>query len=81
MTKLLDQPLGVIALNELPDDLPRFGKGSEAMEIKTLCFQYSHEAFGDATTLGLADVRRHDRHPEALHFAEVTRNARAEVAG
>src|SRR5437667_12410246 len=70
MAEPLDEPLGVVARDELADDPPRLGEILEAMEIEALLLQRSHEALDDAIALRLADVRRRDGHPEPLHLVD-----------
>jgi hypothetical protein len=57
----LDEPLGVIASDELADDAPRLGQALEAMEIEALLLERAHEAH-HSVAFGLADVGRCDRH-------------------
>src|SRR5262249_56986290 len=70
MAESFDQPLGVVARDELADDATRLGETLEAMEIETLLLQRAHELLAEAIALRLADVRRRDRHPQPLHFAD-----------
>src|SRR5215831_20157023 len=70
MTEPLDEPLGVVAGDELADDPARLGETLEAMEIEALLFQRPHEALDDAVALRLAHVRRRDRHPQPLHLVD-----------
>src|SRR5215468_12422538 len=70
MAEALDEPLGVVAGDELADDPARFGQTLEAMEIEALLLQRAHEALDDAVALRLADVRRRDRHPQPLHLVD-----------
>src|SRR5262249_35779210 len=70
MAESFDQPLGVVARDELADDATRLGETLEAMEIETLLLQRAHEPLDDAIALRLADVRRRDRHPQPLHFVD-----------
>src|SRR5215472_19363352 len=70
MAEPLDEPLGVVARDELADDPARLGETLEAMEIEALLLERPHEPLDDAIALGLADVRRHDRHPEPLHLVD-----------
>src|SRR5499427_9866206 len=58
MAESLDEPLGVVAGDELADDPTRLGETLEAMEIEALLLQRAHEALDDAVALRLADVRR-----------------------
>src|SRR5262245_64425490 len=66
MPKPLDEPLGVVARDELADDPARFNETLEAMEIEALLFERPHEALYDR----FADVRRRDRHPHPLHLVD-----------
>src|SRR5206468_96470 len=70
MAEPLDEPLGVVARNELADDPARLGEALEAMEIEALLLERPHEPLDDAIALGLADVRRRDRHPQPLHLID-----------
>src|SRR5215475_13599079 len=70
MAEPLDEPLGVVALDELADDPARLGETLEAMEIEALLLERPHEPLDDAIALRLADVRRRDRHPQPLHLVD-----------
>src|SRR5215467_1485849 len=70
MPKSLDEPLGVVAHDELADEPTRLGETLEAMEIEALLLQRAHEALDDAVALRLADVRWRDRHPQPLHLVD-----------
>src|SRR5215471_18750336 len=70
MAESLDEPLGVVAGDELADDPPRLGETLKAMEIEALLLQRAHEALDDTVALRLADVRRRDRHPQPLHLVD-----------
>src|SRR5207237_9035479 len=70
MAEPLDEPLGVVARDELADDPPRLGETLEAMEIEALLLQRSHKALDDTIALRRADVRRRDGHPEPLHLVD-----------
>src|SRR5262249_42906602 len=70
MTKSLDEPLGVVARDELADDPARVGETLEAMEVEALLLERPHEALDDAIALRFADVRRRDRHPQPLHLVD-----------
>src|SRR5215469_17004102 len=70
MAESLDEPLGVVAGDELADDPPRLGETLETMEVEALLLQRAHEALDDAVALRLADVRRRDRHPQPLHLVD-----------
>src|SRR5499426_765467 len=70
MAESLDEPFGVVARDELADDPARVGEALEAMEIEALLLERAHEALDDAVALGLADVRRRDRHPQPLHLVD-----------
>src|SRR5262245_23769416 len=70
MAEPLDQPLGVVARDELADDPTRLGETLKAMEIETLLLERPHEPLDDAIALRLADVRRRDRHPQPLHLVD-----------
>jgi len=70
MAESLDEPLGVIARDELPDDPVRLGETLEAMEIEALLLQRPHEPLDDAVALRLPDIRRRDGHPEPLHLID-----------
>src|SRR5215467_2531894 len=70
MPKSLDEPLGVVAHDELADEPTRLGETLEAMEIEALLLQRAHEALDDAVALRLADVRGRDRHPQPLHLVD-----------
>src|SRR6266567_5959260 len=56
MAESLDEPLGVIARDELPDDPVRLGETLEAMEIEALLLQRPHEPLDDAVALRLPDI-------------------------
>src|SRR5215831_9161155 len=68
MTEPLDQPLRVVAGDELPDDHPRLLQILEPVEVQTLLLECPHEALGDAVALWLADVRGADRNAQPLHL-------------
>src|SRR5499427_8559145 len=70
MAESLDEPLGVVAGDELADDPPRLGETLETMEVEALLLQRAHETLDDAVALRLADVRRRDRHPQPLHLVD-----------
>src|SRR5437870_4894249 len=70
MAEPLDEPLGVVARDELTDDPVRLGETLEAMEIEALLLECAHEARDDAIALGLADVRGRDGHAEPLHLID-----------
>src|SRR5215469_12414568 len=70
MVESLDEPLGVVAGDELADDPTRLGETLETMEIEALLLQRAHEALDDAVALGLAHIRRRDRHPQPLHLVD-----------
>src|SRR6516165_2062609 len=70
MAKPLDEPLGVVARNELADDPVRLGETLKAVKIEALLLERPHEPLDDAIALGLADVRRRDRHPQPLHLVD-----------
>src|SRR5215510_10416985 len=70
MAEALDEPLGVVAGDELADDPTRLGETLETMEIEALLLQRAHETLDDAVALRLADVRRRDRHPQPLHLVD-----------
>src|SRR5262245_34491518 len=82
MAESLDEPLGVVARDELADDPSRFGETLEAMEIEALLLERPHEPLDDAIALRFADVRRRDRHPQPLHFVDprISNVLRAPVA-
>src|SRR6516162_44733 len=70
MAEALDEPLGVVAGDELADDPTRLGETLETMEIEALLLERAHESLDDAIALRLADVRRRDRHPQPLHLVD-----------
>src|SRR5499425_1981876 len=70
MAEPLDEPLGVVASDELADDPMRVGETLEAMEIEALLLECAHEPLDDTVALRLADVRRRDRHPQPLHLVD-----------
>src|SRR5215475_8433127 len=70
MAEPLDEPLGVVARDELADDTTRLGEALEAMEIEALLLERPHEPLDHAIALRLADVRRRDRHPQPLHLVD-----------
>src|SRR5215813_11364895 len=70
MAKSLDEPLGVVARDELADEPARVGETLEAMEVEALLLERPHEALDDAIALRFADVRRRDRHPQPLHLVD-----------
>jgi hypothetical protein len=55
MSESLDEPLRVLARDELADDAPRLGKALEAMEIQALLLESAHEALDHAVALRLPD--------------------------
>ena len=64
MPKALDQPLVVVARDELGDDPARLFQALELMEVEALLLEGSDEALDHAVALGLPDVGRGDRHAE-----------------
>jgi hypothetical protein len=70
MAEALDEPLGIVAGDELADDRTRVGQRREAMQVEALLLQRPHEALRHTVALRLADVRRRDRHPEPLHLVD-----------
>src|SRR5262249_11198988 len=70
MPKPLNEPLGVVAGDELADDPARLGEILEAIEIEALLLERAHEALDDAVALRSADVRRRNRHPQPLHLVD-----------
>src|SRR5262245_61233070 len=70
MAESLDEPLGVVARDELADDPTRLGETLEAMGIEALLLERPHEPLDDAIALGFADVRRRDGHPQPLHLID-----------
>src|SRR4030095_8509754 len=70
MAEPLDQPLGVVARDELADEPTRLGETLEAMKIEALFLERPHEPLDDAIALRLTDVRRRDRHPQPLHLVD-----------
>ena len=56
MAEPLNEPLGVVAGDELADDPTRLGETLEAMEIEALLLERAHEALDNAVALGLADT-------------------------
>src|SRR5205085_3447195 len=70
VTESFDEPLGVVAGDELGDDAPRLGEALEAMEIEALLLEGAHKALDHAVALGLPDVRWGDRHPQPLHLVD-----------
>src|SRR2546427_7583252 len=70
MAEPLDEPLGVVARDELADDPARLGEILEAMEIEALLLKRAHEPLDHAVALRLAHVRRRDRHPQPLHLVD-----------
>src|SRR5215467_3362658 len=70
MTEPLDEPLDVVARDELADDPPRLGEILEAMKIEALLLERAHEPLDDAIALRLPDVRRRDRHSQPLHLVD-----------
>ena len=64
----LDQPLVVVALDELGDDRPRLLERLKAMEIEALLL-FSVRMKRSMTPLHSgADIRRRDRDPQSLHL-------------
>src|SRR4029453_1846691 len=66
----LDQPLVVVAGDELGDDPSPLLQRLEAVEVEALLLERPHKALDDAVALGLADVRGRDRDPHPLHFVD-----------
>src|SRR4029453_2735902 len=75
MAEPLDEPLGVVAGDELADDPLGLGEILKPMEINTLLLQRPVESFDDAVELGLADVGRRDRQAQPLHLVDPRRGA------
>jgi hypothetical protein len=44
MAEPLDQPLGVVPRDELPDDAPRLVEGPELVQVDALLLERAHEA-------------------------------------
>src|SRR3989442_6826895 len=70
MPEPLDQPLGVVALDELTDDRARLGQRRELVQVEALLLQRPHESFRDAVALRLADVGRRDRDAEPFPLVD-----------
>src|SRR5581483_11586473 len=70
MTEPFDEPLGIVAGDELADDPLRLGERLEPMEIEALFLQRPHEAFRHAVALRLADVGWRDRDAQPLHLVD-----------
>src|SRR5437870_8887056 len=70
MAEPLDEPLGVVAGDELGDEPLRLDERLELMEIEALLLQRPHKALDDAVALRLADVGWRDRHPQPLHLID-----------
>src|SRR5262245_18458799 len=70
MPEPLDEPLGVVAGDELRNDSLGLVQGAELVYVDALLFENAHEALGDPVTLGLADVRGRDRAPQPLHLVD-----------
>jgi hypothetical protein len=70
MPEPFDQPLGVVAIDELADDRTRLGQRREAVQVEALLLQGSHEPLRHAVALRLTDVRRRDGGPEPLHLVD-----------
>ena len=70
MAEAFNEPLGVVAVEEVRDDPPRLRQALEPMQIDALLPERAHEALDDAVALGLADVGRRDRDPEPLHLVD-----------
>src|SRR4030095_7577564 len=70
MPQALDEPLGVVAGDELSNDPPRLGEMPETIEIEALLLECAHEALDGAVALGLEDVRWRDRHPKPLDLID-----------
>ena len=81
MTETLDEPLGVIARDELGDEPLCLGERLEPMEIEALLLQRPHEALDHPVALRLPHERRRvlDAEPPQLR-AEGVGRVRAEAA-
>src|SRR6266542_2392948 len=70
MPKAFNEPLGVVAVEEVLDDPSRLRQALEPVQIDALLFERPHEALDDPVALGLAHVGRRDRDPEPLHLVD-----------
>jgi len=70
MTKAFNEPLGVVAVDEVLDDPLRLGQALEPVEIDSLLLERALEAPDDPVALGLGHAGRRDRDPEPLHFVD-----------
>src|SRR5262245_52494046 len=70
MAEALDELLGVVARDELADDLLGLVEARELVQVDALLLERAHEALGDAVALGFPDVRGRDRAPEPLHLVD-----------
>src|SRR5260370_5531896 len=66
----LEQPLCVVALDELRDHPPRFVERREVVEVQALLFQRPDPALHDPVAFGLPDVARARPDPEPAQLAE-----------
>src|SRR5262249_8013353 len=66
----LDEPLVVVALDELRDHSTGLLERLEAVEVEALLLQGPHEALDDAIALRFAHVRGRDRNPEPLDLVD-----------
>src|SRR5262245_52542301 len=70
MAESLDEPLGVVARDELADDPVRLGESLKAVKIEALLLEGAHEPLDDTIALLLTDVRRRNRHSQPLHLVD-----------
>src|SRR3989441_1478273 len=70
MAEALDEPLGVVARDELADDPSRLLEALELVQVDALLLERAHEALGDPVAFGFADVRRRNRAAEPLHLVD-----------
>ena len=63
MAEPLDEPLGVVARDELADDPLRLGERLEPMEVDTLLLQRPHEALDHAVAFRLPEGVESSRRP------------------
>src|SRR5215510_1233335 len=70
MAETLDEPLGVVARDEVTDDPVRLLEARELMHVDALLLEGAYEALGDAVALGFANVRGRDRAPPPLHLVD-----------
>src|SRR5262245_17430918 len=70
MPETLEEPPGVVPIDELADVPLRLVGAHELVQVNAMIFERAHEPFDYAVALRFADVRRRDRAPQPLHLVD-----------